>query len=211
MYHFYRSPVNLAAKYLSFGGDSRCELSVVRHSLLLQIVCHSSRCNAFIVRMDHSSLTLATQYLSRFTDSPNEVSTTANPLGHVMQVEKALRAVAGVESVVVSLEEKSATVVGTADVNVLIAAVNATGKMASISSAHAEEQGTGRHSSTVTLHVEGMMCTKSCTPKVIRCVCMCCVRWHMMPKTTNRLTCGALEDVKYPSFVSDSHCKASIV
>ena len=56
--------------------------------------------------------------------------TTANPLGHVMQVEKALRAVAGVESVVVCLEEKSATVVGTADVNVLIAAVNATGKMA---------------------------------------------------------------------------------
>ena len=54
-------------------------------------------------------------------------------------VEAALRAVAGVEEVSVSLEGKCATVRGSASVDAMLAAVNATGKPASLMEAPEEE------------------------------------------------------------------------
>merc|ERR1719272_1564165 len=80
-------------------------------------------------------------------------------------VEAALRSVAGVQDVMVSLEQKSARVRGTASVEAMIAAVNATGKIASLSGSSGGAA-TAAGASEVVLRVEGMMCTKSCTPAV---------------------------------------------
>ena len=81
------------------------------------------------------------------------------------KVEKALRAVPGVVAVDVSLELATAvvTVSGIPNVDAMIAAVNATGKQASMEPNASSGQKASR---TVTLAVQGMMCTKSCTPKV---------------------------------------------
>merc|ERR1712166_402378 len=76
------------------------------------------------------------------------------------KVDSALRAVPGVINVTVSLEKKNAVVTGSADVTALIAAVNATGKKASLPSS------ASTINRAVTLNIDGMMCTKSCTPKV---------------------------------------------
>lgn len=84
------------------------------------------------------------------------------------KVEKVLRAVAGVKSVEVSLEGKSATVVGTADADALIAAVNATGKVASLGSCEAlnspslGERAVGLTDGWVSAVLAGLMSSSCC-------------------------------------------------
>ena len=86
-------------------------------------------------------------------------------------VEKALRAVPGVIDVQVSLPDKSARVTGSADPAALVAAVNATGKIATMPKGGDQMMAAAlvepaSSSDEVVLHVEGMMCTRSCTPAV---------------------------------------------